>query len=262
MDTLDHNRRAWNRQAQDGNVWTIPVADEVITEARADRWQLVLTPTLPVPRDWFGTLRGQRVLCLASGGGQQVPVLAAAGAEVLSFDLSDEQLARDRQLAERHGLPVTCMQGDMADLSRLASDSFDLIFHPASNAFVPDVAVVWRECHRVLRAGGALLAGFMNPLVFLFDEDDDDAAPDQPLIVKHRLPYSDVADLPPQALAKKLAATQPLAYSHSLDTQIGGQIAAGFSIVGFYEDRWFDDSWPLSRYSPIAMATRALKAPR
>jgi protein-L-isoaspartate O-methyltransferase len=84
------------------------------------------------------------VLCLASGGGQQAPVLAAAGAHVVSFDLSDEQLRKDRDVAERENLLLRCVRGDMADLSALASASFDLIFHPVANVFVPDINVVWR----------------------------------------------------------------------------------------------------------------------
>jgi len=126
----------------------------------------------PVPKAWFGDLRGQRVLCLASGGGQQAPILAAAGATVVSFDLSEEQLRKDQLVAERDRLDLRCVRGDMTDLSCLAAASFDLIFHPVSNVFVPDLASVWRECHRVVRPGGAVLAGFMNPAMFLFDHNE------------------------------------------------------------------------------------------
>ena len=143
----------------------------------------------------------------------------------------------------------------MADLSCFADASFDLVFHPASNVFVPDVGPVWRECHRVLRAGGELLAGFMNPLVFLFDHDEADRTGE--LVVRYSVPYADVTSLPAQRLQQKLAACELLEYGHTLDAQIGGQIAAGFVITGFYEDRWIDDSWPLSRAIPIAIATRA-----
>jgi len=257
MNHLHINRQAWNKRASEGHVWSTPVDAETIARARAGDWQVVLTPRLPVPQDWFGVLAGRRVLCLASGGGQQVPVLAAAGAEVVSYDLSDGQLALDRQVAEREGLPVRCVQGDMTDLSGLADAAFDLIFHPASNTFVPDVRPVWRECHRVLRPGGELLAGFMNPAVFLFDHDAADVGGE--LVVKYTLPYSDQHSLSPEALARQLQRDEPVGFSHSLDTQIGGQLQAGFVLTGFYEDHWFDDSWAFSRHSPVAMATRARK---
>src|SRR3989304_5806429 len=72
----DHNRKAWDRQVDSGNEWTVPASPEVIAAARRGEWQVVLTPTRPVPHDWFGELDGARVLCLASGGGQQGPTLA------------------------------------------------------------------------------------------------------------------------------------------------------------------------------------------
>lgn len=257
MNHLRHNRRAWNGPALQACVWSIPVDGATIAQARAGTWQVVLTPSLPVPRAWFGDVRGRRILCLASGGGQQAPVLSAAGAQVVSFDLSEAQLAKDQAVAQREQLPLQCVQGDMADLSCFAAASFDLVFHPASNVFVPDVRPVWRECHRVLRPGGELLAGFMNPALFMFD--DDEAQATGVLTVRHALPYSDLQSLAPAALQHKLDHGEPLEWSHSLDAQIGGQIAAGFVLTGFYEDRWFDDSWLFSNHCPVSMATRALK---
>src|SRR5204862_6104831 len=126
-------------------------------------WQVVLTPTRPVPREWFGDLDGAPVLGLASGGGQQVPILAAAGARVTVLATPPGQLARDREVAEREGLEIRTELGRMDDLSRFADGSFALVFHPASNVFAPDIRPVWRECVRVLRPGGRLLSGFANP---------------------------------------------------------------------------------------------------
>ena len=92
---LRYNRLAWDRQVGRGNPWTVPVGPEVVERARLGDWSIVLTPTSPVPADWFPTLAGLDALCLASGGGQQGPALAA-GANVTVFDTGLEQLARDR----------------------------------------------------------------------------------------------------------------------------------------------------------------------
>lgn len=257
MTHLDKNREAWNVQARGGGLWSRPVDAATIAAARAGEWEVKLTSRLPVPRSWFGELAGRDVLCLASAGGQQAPVLAAAGARVTSFDLSDEQLARDAAVAEREGLSITLERGDMADLSRFADASFDLVFHPVSNVFVPDVRPVWRECFRVLRSGGRLLSGAMNPALFLFDHEEADRT--ERLVVKHALPYSDAKDLPADEVAARLARGEPLEYSHSLDSLIGAQLAAGFRLVGFYEDRWSDPSWFFSRHHPTSMAMRAEK---
>lgn len=257
-DLLEHNRQAWNLQSTSGeSPWCEPVAPLVIAAARRGEWEVILTPNRPVPRAWFGELSGRRVLCLASGGGQQAPVLAAAGACVVSFDNADEQLAKDASVAARDGLALITERGDMADLSRFADGSFDLVFHPVSNVFAPDPQAVWRECHRVLVAGGRLLAGFMNPAYYLFDHEDISA--DGPLEIRFALPYADVRDLPPDRLAARIAAGEALEFSHSLDAQIGEQIAAGFVIAGFYEDHWNEAATRLDRYLPTSMATLAIK---
>ncbi|MCJ7532099.1 MAG: class I SAM-dependent methyltransferase [Anaerolineales bacterium] len=154
-----------------GNVWTVPVSSQVIAAARQGQWQIVLTPTKPVPRSWFPELTGLDTLCLASGGGQQGPLLAAAGARVTVLDNSPRQLAQDRFVAERDRLTITTVEGDMRDLSMFPDQSFGLVVHPVSNLFVPDVRPVWREAFRVLRHGGVLLAGFNNPVLYIFDAD-------------------------------------------------------------------------------------------
>lgn len=257
MDVRKHNREAWDRQVAEGNRWTVPVRPEEIAAARQGEWSLVLTPTIPVPRAWFGQVDGRDVLCLASGGGQQGPILAAAGAHVTVFDNSPAQLARDRLVAEREGLSLAIEEGDMADLSRFPENTFDLIFHPVSNLFVPDVRPVWLEAYRVLRPGGALLAGFMNPVQYIFDLDlmDDE----QRLEVRYRIPYSDLHSLDETRRQKILDNGWPLEFAHTLDDQIGGQLAAGFVLTGFFEDRSLEVY--LSEFIPIYIATRALKPP-
>lgn len=256
MDKVaEHNRRAWNRQAREGCRWSIPASPEEIADARRGAPRIILTPDTPLPGKWLGALPGRRVLCLASSGGQQAPLLAAAGAEVTSFDLSEEQLALDRQVADREGLSLGLVQGDMRDLSALDDGAYDLIVHATSNVFVPDVEQVWRECYRVLAPDGELLAGFMNPLYFLFDHDELErgATP----VVRYALPYSDETSLSPARLAKLMESGEPLESSHSLDAQLGGQLRAGFVITGLLEDSWAEA--PLNRWFKPMLSTRARK---
>ena len=247
MNILEHNRRAWDALAERGDRWTVPVSADAVEAARQGRWEIVLTPTKPVPREWLD-VEGRQVLCLASGGGQQGPILAAAGATVTVLDNSPKQLQADARVAERHGLPIATVQGDMANLEMFPSGAFDLIVHPVSNCFVPDVRPVWREAFRVLRPGGCLIAGFTNPAMYIFDLELADRT--GRLEVAHALPYAYVSP----------NGDDPLEFSHTLDDQIGGQIAAGFWITGLYEDTHAGaDSNPLNRHMPVFLATRAMK---
>lgn len=258
MDVLQYNRHAWNRRVELGDQWTLPVDSETIARARAGVWSIVLTPVIPVPRAWFGALRGADVLCLASGGGQQGPVLAAAGARVTVYDYADNQLQQDRFVAERDGLELTTVRGDMRDLAAFGDATFDLIVHPVSNCFVPDVRPVWRECHRVLRAGGALLAGFANPLWYCFDHEARERGE---LVVRHRVPYSDVTSIDDEERQRFIDADEPLEFGHTLQDQIGGQLDAGLLLAAMYEDleHGLEAERTISNYVPTFMATRAIK---
>jgi SAM-dependent methyltransferase len=173
------------------------------------------------------------VLCLASGGGQQGPVLAAAGADVTVLDNSPRQLAQDESVAKRDGLGIATVLGDMADLSMFSDGSFDLIVHPCSNSFIPNLRPVWSEAYRVLRPNCSLLSGFSNGVIYLFDDE----AMDQGILkIAHSLPYSDLEGLSEQKLAQRVADGMPLEFGHTLADQIGGQLEAGFLLSAFYED--------------------------
>lgn len=252
---LSHNRKAWNTNVEKGNNWTKPVSTEVIENARNGKWSVILTPHKPVPRDWFGDIKGKDILCLAGSGGQQAPVFAAAGANVISFDLSDKQLEQDRFVADRDNLILHTVQGDMQDLSALRDLRFDIIFHPVSNCFIPDVKAVWREAYRVLKKGGVLLSGVVNPVAFIFDDTD---YKNIELKAVNKIPYADLEQLSQEKIEQFKIENTPFEYGHTLQDLIGGQIEAGFIIDGFYDD-YHINYHPLNNHIPAFFATRARK---
>ena len=256
LDPRLYNREAWNRLVDSGeNPWTLPVEAETIARARLGDFSVLLTENLPVPRDWFPPLPGLELLALACGGGQQGPIFAAAGANVTVFDNSPRQLDRDREVAAREGLTnLRTVEGDARNLSQFADESFDFIFHPVSNLFIPEIRPIWREAFRVLRPGGSLLAGFMNPIFYIFNLDKAEQ-PEAQLEVQYKLPYADLDH--PEICQRLMEKGWPLEYSHSLTDQLAGQMEAGFHLVGLYEDR--HQGTLISAYTPTYLATRALK---
>lgn len=189
--------------------------------------EVLLTPTKPVPHGWFGELRGKRVLGLASGGGQQMPIFAALGAVCTVLDYSLRQLESERLTAEREGYEIEILRGDMTKPLPFADGSFDLIFHPVSNCYVEAVEPIWRECFRVLKPGGVLLAGLDNGINFLFAGEDETR-------VVNRLPFNPLKN--PEQMAQLEADDCGVQFSHTLDEQLGGQLRAGFRLTDLYED--------------------------
>lgn len=254
MDIKSYNSKAWDQEVTTGNPWTVPVSPEMIAKAKQGEWSIVLTNVKPIPKLWLGDVRGKHILCLASGGGQQAPVLAAVGARVTTLDASKKQLERDQEVAERENLEIRTVEGDMRDLSAFKNETFDLIVHPVSNCFAEKIRPVWKEAFRVLKPGGGLLSGFINPVVYCFDPK---AKKVEDLYVKYSVPYSDLTSLTEADRRQYLDKGEPLEFGHTLEDQIGGQIDAGFYLAGFYEDKWTDRI--SDNYFSSFIATRAIK---
>ncbi len=143
----------------------------------------------------------------------------------------------------------------MLDLSMLADESFDLIIHPVSNLFVENILPVWEETFRILKYGGILISGFCNPVLYLFDDEEENEGVFQ---IKYSIPYSPLSILSKEELNKLLEEKQALEFGHSLEQQIGGQIEAGFMIIGFYEDD-FGGERLLDKYIKSFIVTKAMK---
>ena len=250
MDIIKHNKSAWDNYVDKKDRWTIPVTDEELKNVRKGNWGIVLTPNKIVPQDWFPDLKGLKILGLASGGGQQGPILATLGADVTIFDNSEKQLEQDKILSDKLNLGIKTVQGDMKDLSVFADNSFDLIFNPCSIVFVDDVLPVWKECYRVLKPNGILMTGLINPISFQLDHES--------LKLIYKQPFSDLHSLSMEELEALKKENEPLVFGHSLTDQIGGQLDAGFTITTMFEDIW-DVENKMNDFFPSFLATRATK---
>lgn len=250
MDIVNHNKSAWDNYVDQKDRWTIPVSEEELEQVKKGIWSIVLTPNKMVPHDWFPDLKGLKILGLASGGGQQGPILAALGADVTIFDNSGRQLEQDQILSDKFDLGIKTVQGDMKDLSVFEDNSFDLIFNPCSIVFVDNVLPIWKECFRVLKSGGILMTGLINPISFQIDEES--------LKLVYKQPFSDLHSLPPEELEELKNNKEALAFGHTLTDQIGGQLDAGFAITAMFEDIW-DVEHKMDAFLPSFIATRAVK---
>ena len=251
IDYTKINSETWDSWAEDGCEWSLPISHEEYKKTTADNFSVYLTPCITVPHEWFGKLKGKKVLGLASGGGQQMPVLSKLGAECTVFDYSDKQLEAEKMVSEREGYRINIIKGDMSKPLPFEDESFDLIFHPVSNVYVEDVYPVWNECYRILKKGGRLLSGLDNGIDYLFDESD-------PLKVVNPLPFNPLK-MPKEKRDAMIANGDGIQFSHTLDEQIGGQLKAGFTLKALYEDRDREGGCEIGKYYPQYFATLAVK---
>lgn len=251
IDYSEINAKTWDMWAKNGCEWSVPISHEAYMEADEHSFRVFLTPCIPVPHEWFGGLQGKRLLGLASGGGQQMPVFAKLGADCTVFDYSEQQLAAERMVAAREGYAIQIVRGDMTKRLPFDDGSFDLIFHPVSNCYVEDVSHVWRECFRVLRPGGRLLAGFDNGVNFLCEESE-------PLKIVHRLPFNPL-QMPREILEAMLRNGEGVQFGHTMEEQLGGQLSVGLALKALYEDRDRPGGAEIGNYLPQYMATLAVR---
>lgn len=234
MDELaKFNKERWEALAEADISFSRPALDLDEPSARA----------MVDPHGVMGETAGKEVLCLASGGGQQSAAFGLLGARVTVYDLSETQLARDREAAAHYGLEVETIQGDMRDLSRFSDDSFDVVWQAHSINFVPEARAVIKEVARVLRAGGGYRVACHNPFVMGVDERDWDGRCyplNRPYVDGAEVGYEDSRWTVWDRRGNTRMVEGPKEFRHTLSTMVNGLARSGFVIRGLWEDETED----------------------
>ncbi len=250
MNIKKINELAWDERVREKWSFTIPVSKTEIDKARNNEVNLNLTTVKFAPKEWlFDSFKGKKVLCLASGGGQQAPLLAAAGADVISFDISKEQLNKDIETANIYSLNIKTIQGDMCNLSVFSDNTFDMVFNPVSVTYIEDTKPFFKEVSRVLKQNGKFLFGAPNPLIYLFSEEFEEQGI---LQVTNKLPYYGKDHLSKDEIKGSVA----IENSHTLESLIGGITNNKMIIKGFYEDKY---DYLIDKYTSTYIAIYAIK---
>ena len=254
MNYTEFNKTIWDDVNECLVDKTTAISHEEYIASKNGKLDVSLAGVGVVPREWFPELKGKQVLALACGGGQQGPVFAAHGASVTVTDISDQQLANEKYVAEREGYSIHIVKADLSKPFPFVDSQFDMIFNPISNCYIEDILPMWQECARVIKPGGILMMAFVKEEFFLFEPD---FMKEDYLISRHSLPFHPLKDLSKEELDKRRAERMPLAFSHTLTEQIGGLIKAGFEITDLYED--CDGGGLFDKYMNSYVAVRAVK---
>lgn len=251
-DYIKLNKDRWNKVNND---YTQPLTHEELEEARNNPIAVALTVGKKVPTEWFEKTNGKKILGLACGGGQQGPVFASKGYEVTIMDFSQSQLQKDEMVAKREGLRINTVQADMTKTFPFEDKTFDIIFNPVSNVYIENLNNMYKEAARVLKKGGLLMVGFMNPWIYMYDADVVWDRPEEELLLKFSIPFNS-KELEEEG---KISIDPEYGYefSHTLETQIRGQLKNGFAMIDFYES--CDKRHRLSQYGNDYIATLCIK---
>ena len=213
----------WNAQ---GWEWGKPISSKTYQDALNGKYEILLTPNKYMPHEWLGDIKGKKVLGLASGGAQQMPILAALGAKCTVLDYSQSQLDSELKMAKQEGYEIDIIKADMSKPLPFEDESFDLIINPVSMCYIQDVLSVFKECYRILKKGGRFITGQDNGINYAFDEKED--------VVRYTLPFNPLINK--DQLDSILKDDCGIQFSHTLEETIGGQIKAGFKILDIYDD--------------------------
>ena len=220
LDNHWHNRSAWDRMAKQRNRLAKPAREEDF-----------INPLESVDAPgWLGPdISNRKILCLAAGGGRHGPLYAAAGAEVTVVDISPGMLALDQEISRRRDLPLRTIEASMDNLSCLASHQFDIVIHPVSTCYVPDVAPVYLEIARVLKLGGLYISQHKQPTSLQSTLSPVDG---KFLITRN---YYSRDPLPPTAHANLIREQGTLEFAHRWEQLLGEMCRAGMVIEDLFE---------------------------
>jgi len=181
---VNKNQQEWENNVQSGDQYTIPWLN--IDNERLEKYVNCELSGFHKPfgkinnailknirKLLYTNLTGKRVLCLASGGGQQSVIFSLLGADVTVADISQGQLNGDIQASNHYGYKIKTVICNMLDLSIFSNDYFDIVFQPVSICFVPDVFPVYKEVFRILKKGGLYEVGHINPSTYPVDFEND-----------------------------------------------------------------------------------------
>ncbi|OBG70924.1 hypothetical protein A5714_20600 [Mycobacterium sp. E2462] len=115
----------------------------------------VMAPLGPVLVEAAGIGPGTRVLDVAAGSGNISLPAAAAGAEVVSSDLTPELLARSQARADARGLTLDYREANAHALP-FGNGEFDIVVSAIGVQFAPDQQRAADELVRVCRPGGTI----------------------------------------------------------------------------------------------------------
>lgn len=208
----------------------------------------------------LGSVTDKRVLVLGLHRPSASIALAQQGAKVVVVDPDAERLDRGRAACEEVEAKAEFRKADLAGLAFLPGDSFDLVLSIYTLGGVDDLNRVFRQVHRVLKAGGALVASLPHPAYAMLDTDRPPRLPDDPVFVAH--PYAGgrpggdaPVDATPPSAPRTWAPSEVVTAMHRAKFRLDALLEPAAGTNGPRGPQWSE----LMRWVPPTLVIRARK---
>jgi len=222
----EENAKTIESWIKNGWEWGKPISHEEYLKAEKGDFQLFLTPTIPMPKEWINGIKGKKVLGLASGGGQQMPLLSALGAECSLIDITKAQIDSDIMVAKRENYKISTVRADITKSLPFPDAFFDFIINPVSLVYCENIEPIFNECKRVLKKDSLFIGGFDNGLNFITDDNEKE--------IKNHFPFNPLINKDQEKECHDTDAGYE--FSHTSGEIIRALLHNGFTILDSYED--------------------------
>jgi SAM-dependent methyltransferase len=193
----------------------------------------------------LGDLEGTKAIELGCGGAQFGIALSERGADVTGVDISAEQVAYARALADDRDQNIEFIETSVTDMPMIQDATYELAFSAWAFQWVADLDACFAEAYRILQEGGRFVFSVDHPYYKLLDPET------------HEFERSYFDDSPRRAYSDSLDAEMVI-YRRPVSEVVNRLIDTGFTIEELREPGYADpDDYEseFGSYVPELMAT-------
>ena len=151
---LKQVKDSWNETA-DSDWYQSLRTDEKIKELVNEPTNAFHPAVYQLINKYMPDLQGKKVLLPSSGDNHAAFAFALLGAEVTSTDISEKQLERAQEIANKLNLSMRFACDDTTQLLNIEDNSFDLVYTSnGTHAWIADIVTMYKNIFRVLKPTG------------------------------------------------------------------------------------------------------------
>ena len=169
---IEKNKKDWNNYSEKWAAFNHsekilrPVLNDLSKAFHRKTWEII--------QKYIPDLTGKRVCVPSSGDNLAVFAFALSGAKVTSCDISENQLAHAKEVADREGLgdSIEFICADTMKLEGIRDGEYDLVYTSNGvHVWLNDLTSMYENINRILKKGGLNIVYEIHPYLRPFNEE-------------------------------------------------------------------------------------------